>query len=103
VLALPPTIGRLGFDHSNTRTSDASGISFSRASEQIRLVSVWVAAGNKGFPQGGKLLRSVVASQLHNLGSSKLVASFVIRVADMASEPLPGDTVAGVGFFKLPP
>ena len=75
----------------------------SRASEQIPLISVWVAAGNKGFTQDGKLFRRVVAPNLHNFGSSKLVASFVIRVPDMAFEPLPGDTVAPGGFFELPP
>lgn len=86
-----------------TRTSDASTINFSRASEQISLISVWVAAGNKDFTHGGKLFRCVAAPNLHNFGSSKLVASFVVRVPDMAFEPLPGETVPGGGFFELPP
>ncbi len=74
-----------------------------RSSEQVRLLAVWVAAGKEGFPQGGELFRCLVARNLCHFGSSKLVASFVIRVPDMAFEPLPGHVVAGAGFFKLPP
>ena len=86
-------------NHSKTRPSDPSSISSSRASEQIPLISVWVTAGNKGFAQGGKLFQCIVAPNLHNLGGSELVASFVIRVPDMAFEPLPGDMVArGISF-----
>ena len=90
-------------NHSKSRPREASRINDSRASEQIPLISVWITAGNKGFMQGGKLLRCMVAPNLHNFGSSKLVASFVIRVPDMAFEPLPGDTVARGGFFELSP
>ena len=85
-------------NHSKTRTSNASSINFSRTSQQIPLFSVWVTAGNKGFTQGGQLFRCIVTPNLHNLGSSKLIAAFVIRVPDMAFEPLPGDTMAGGGF-----
>ena len=71
--------------------------------EQVPLISGWVTACNEGFTQGGKLFRCIVAPNLHNFGSSKLVASFVIRVPGMAFEPLPGDTVTGGGLFELPP
>ena len=80
--------------HSKTRTCDVSSTNVSRSSEQVPLISVWVIGGNKGFTQGGKPFRSIIAPNLHNFGSSKLVASFVIRVPGMAFEPLPGDTVA---------
>ena len=61
-------------NHSKSRISDASSLNFSRASEQIPLFSVWVTAGDKGFTQGGKLFRCAVAPNLHNFGSSKLIA-----------------------------
>jgi hypothetical protein len=73
------------------------------ASEQIPLVSAWGAAGNEGFMQGSELFRCIVAPILRNFGSSKFVASFVIWVPGMAFQPLPGDTVAGGGFFELSP
>ena len=60
-------------------------------SEQVPLVWVYVTAGNEGFTQGGKLY----------FGNSKLVAAFVVRVPNMALEPLPGDTVARAGSFEL--
>ena len=72
-------------------------------SEQIPLIPVWVTAGNKGLTQRGELFGRVVAPNLRNFSSSKLVAPFVIRVPDMAFEPLPGDTVVRGGCFELPP
>jgi hypothetical protein len=74
-------------NHSKTATSHASSISFSRASEQTPLISGWITAGNKGFTQAGKLSRCAGALNLHNFGSSKLVASFVIRVPGVAFGP----------------
>jgi hypothetical protein len=84
------------------RPAPGGTVQYARASQQVPLASIWITAGNKGFTQDGKPVRRMVTPDLHNLGSSKLVASFVIRVPSMAFEPLPGDTMAPGGFFELP-